>query len=142
MTNRTYKYFEGTPLFPFGHGLSYSNFEYSDLKYDQQNVQVTIKNSGARAGLETIQVYLATPDMADTPQRALIAFQKEYFEAGETRTLKINLPSERLKIVAADGQKIDPEGRVLLTVGGKQPGFSGVADSPSTQTITQQIMMK
>lgn len=142
MTNRTYKYFEGEPLFPFGHGLSYSNFEYSSLKFSDQQIEVTIENTSSRAGLETIQVYLATPDMTNTPKRALIAFQKEFFDAGETRTLKINLPSESLKVVAADGQKIDPEGRVFLTVGGKQPGFSGVADSPNTKTLTQQIMMK
>ena len=145
MTNRTYKYFQGTPLFPFGHGLSYSQFEYTDLVFDDTHgasVQVTVKNASQRAGQETIQVYLSTPDMTDTPQRALIAFQKEFFEAGQTRTLKIDLPSDRLKVVAADGQKIDPEGKVFLSVGGKQPGFSGVADSPNTETLIQQIMMK
>ncbi|MDW3195032.1 MAG: glycoside hydrolase family 3 C-terminal domain-containing protein [Cytophagales bacterium] len=142
MTGRTYKYFEEEPLFPFGHGLSYSNFEYTDLKFSDHHIEVTIENTSTRAGLETIQVYLSTPDMANTPQRALIAFQKEFFDAGETRILKINLPSESLKVVAADGQKIDPEGKVFLTVGGKQPGFSGVADSPNTKTLTQQIMMK
>lgn len=145
MTDRTYKYFTGTPLFPFGHGLSYANFQYADLTFeaaDSPTVSVSIRNTSDQSGSETIQIYLSTPDMADTPQRTLIAFQKEFFEARQTRDLKIDLPAESLKVVGENGQRIDPIGRVFLSVGGKQPGFSGVADSPTTETLTQQIMMR
>ncbi len=142
MEGRTYKYFEGTPLFPFGHGLSYSVFEYDNFSFqDDAQVQLSVKisNSSEYDGYETVQVYMSTPDEDGSAQQTLIAFQKEFFKAGEERIVQLTVPKENLQIIGQDGLKRDPKGKVFLTIGGKQPGFSGVADSPSTQTLTQQI---
>lgn len=144
MKDRTYKYFTGEPLFPFGHGLSYSNFKYADMTYNDKNgptVTLTIENSSETAGMETVQVYLSTPDMAGAANRTLVAFQKEYFEPGQSREVTISIPRENLKVVDDNGHKVEPNGRVILSVGGKQPGFIGVADSPNTQVLTKQISM-
>ncbi|MEP0367412.1 MAG: glycoside hydrolase family 3 C-terminal domain-containing protein [Cyclobacteriaceae bacterium] len=144
MTDRTYKYFKGDPLFPFGHGLSYSKFKYAALSFvqaDESQISVQISNDSEFAGYETVQVYLSTPDMAGMATRSLVAFQKEFFEAGETREVSIAIPKENLKVIDDNGKKIVPTGKVILTVGGKQPGFSGVADAPTTETLNTEITL-
>ncbi|TRX50028.1 glucan 1,4-alpha-glucosidase [Fulvivirga sp. M361] len=144
MKDRTYKYFTGEPLFPFGHGLSYSSFKYADMTYDDNErpaITLTIENSSETAGLETVQVYLSTPDMAGSAKRTLVAFQKEYFEPGQSREVTIRIPEENLKIIDDKGRRVAPDGRIFLSVGGKQPGFSGIADSPNTQTLMKQIIV-
>ena len=145
MKDRTYKYFKGQPLFPFGHGLSYSNFEYSDFKFssgERSKLTFTLENTSGIGGTETIQVYLSTPDMPGSATRSLIAFQKEYLEPSQAKEIEINLSDEDLMVIHEDGRKAIPEGRIFLSVGGKQPGFKGVADSPLTQTLTQEIAIE
>src|SRR5690606_10335291 len=94
MAGRTYRYFEGEPLYPFGHGLSYTRFDYSGLELDddevgpasQVTVSLTVRNSGERAGDEVVQLYLRPID----PRRAralkdLRGFQRIHLQPGEAR---------------------------------------------------------
>ncbi len=101
---RTYMYYEGEPLFPFGHGLSYTTFEYANMRINKENlnandileVLVDVKNAGNRAGAEIVQLYVAkeTPeDMADNkPLRQLKGFEKVHLEPQEIRTVTIKIP--------------------------------------------------
>ena len=98
MTNRTYRYFQGEPLYPFGHGLSYTTFEYSGLKATGTDVEVTVKNTGRRDGTEVVQVYLRRPADSDGPQKTLCGYQRVNLKAGERRTVTISLPRERFEV--------------------------------------------
>lgn len=104
MQGRTYRYFDGQPLYPFGHGLSYTRFTYSDLKLDSskgtsaQAVQatVTIRNAGDRAGEEVVQLYLK-PKQAERERarKDLRGFQRVALKPGEERTLTFSFTPER-----------------------------------------------
>ncbi|MCX6249118.1 MAG: glycoside hydrolase family 3 C-terminal domain-containing protein [Bacteroidetes bacterium] len=105
MKGRTYRYFEGTPLFAFGHGLSYSSFLYFDLYADKLSatsgdtiiLSVTLKNEGDRNGDEVIQVYARkTESKAKQPIQSLKAFKRVSLLKGEIKTLKILLPVRNL----------------------------------------------
>ena len=100
MTGRTYRFFRGEPLFPFGHGLSYTTFEkklnrvgpYKDGCY----VEVEVKNTGSRDGEEVIQVYLKKPSDTAGPVKTLRSYQRVSLKAGEMRTIAINLEGDQL----------------------------------------------
>ena len=102
---RTYMYFKGEPLYPFGYGLSYTTFAYSNLR-DQRgvverqglvDVSVDVKNTGARAGDEVVQLYVKHIGSAvDRPNKELRGFKRVAIEAGETKTVTITLPASRL----------------------------------------------
>ncbi len=106
MSNRTYRFFSGKPLYAFGHGLSYTTFDYKRLALsstlaksgDSIIVNVTVKNTGERDGDEVIQAYATAinPPVA-MPLRQLIGFQRVLFKAGETKTVAICIPVERLQ---------------------------------------------
>ncbi len=92
------------PLYSFGHGLSYTSFEYLDMSHDATmsgsplKVKVTLKNTGDRAGKEVVQLYIHDR-VASTvrPVQSLAAFKKVSLEAGETKTVELEIPEERLK---------------------------------------------
>lgn len=88
-------------LFPFGHGLSYTRFEYSALKAsvrgNELRVSLTLKNTGGRAGKETVQVYVSAPtDKADRPLKELKGFTKTFLVPGESRRVSLSIPLEKL----------------------------------------------
>ncbi|GAL62631.1 glycoside hydrolase family 3 C-terminal domain-containing protein [Algibacter lectus] len=149
MENRTYKYFKGDPLFPFGHGLSYSNFEYSNLKIADQvtlkdaiNVSVEIKNISKVAGDDVVQIYLTHLDKQEQNAiRTLVSFDRVHLAAGETKTLNYKLDAEQYAWVSSKGKKILEPGNVLLSVGGKQPNFTGVADASSTSVLKKRVLL-
>ena len=93
MKNRTYRYFAGEPLYPFGYGLTYSKFEYSNLKLSSPELQagnplavdVDVKNSGQRAGDEVVELYISFPKLPGAPLRALRGFTRVHLGAGEVR---------------------------------------------------------
>ena len=104
MTNRTYRYFTGKPLFPFGHGLSYTSFQYGAPKSDSARLGVTgtlhfrvpVTNSGKRDGDEVVQVYLKHKDTTiPQPIRSLIAFQRVSIAKGATATVDFTISAER-----------------------------------------------
>jgi beta-glucosidase len=100
MKGRTYRYFDGDPLYPFGHGLSYTRFEYSDLRVDRPaigatdpvSVSVRVSNAGERAGHEVVQLYARALDRTvPMPRRQLWAFERVPLKPGESRVLTFRL---------------------------------------------------
>ena len=92
MNNRTYRYFTGEPLFPFGFGLSYTSFEIGKPEYKNDQVQVSIKNTGTTAGLETVQVYIRNIADVEGPLKTLRAYQQVELVPSEVKTISIDLP--------------------------------------------------
>jgi beta-glucosidase len=129
MAARTYRYFEGQPLFPFGHGLSYTTFAYSDLKLpatvgagEPLQVEAQVANTGAREGDEVAQVYLTFPQLPGAPLRALRGFTRVHLKPGERQTLRFTLSDRDLSHVSLDGVHVVRAGHYGISVGGGQPG--------------------
>jgi len=102
-----YKWFEAEnkqPLFPFGFGLSYTSYEYSDLKTDgkQRSISFSVKNTGQRAGTEVAQVYAFLPSAASEPFKRLVAWERVQLAAGESKTVSLTLDPLYLSIFNAD----------------------------------------
>jgi beta-glucosidase len=132
MKNRTYRYFEGQPLYPFGHGLSYSKFEYSNLKLstaklkagDSLNVEADVRNVSQLEGDEVVELYLSFPKSPAAPIRALRGFTRLGLVAGETKHVFFTLDARDLSEVNEKGDRIVADGLYHLSVGGGQPGTS------------------
>lgn len=94
MAGRTYRYFNGEPLFPFGYGLSYTTFALGTPVYDAQagKIHVSVTNTGARDGVEVVQVYLDKPDDAGGPLKTLRGFKRVELKAGETKDVVVDFP--------------------------------------------------
>lgn len=92
MTGRTYRYFHGQPLFPFGFGLSYTTFSTSKPVYKNGKLQVKVSNTGSRHGLETVQVYIRRVADTEGPLKSLRAYRQVELAPGETKTIDIPLP--------------------------------------------------
>ena len=137
MKGRTYRYFDGEPLYAFGDGLSYTSFAYDAPVLSTRTVKagepldvtVHVRNTGARAGDEVAQVYLACPDAAGAPRRALVAFQRLSLAAGEQRAVTFHLDARALSLVDADGVRAVRQGRYALFVGGHQPAAGQAAST-------------
>ena len=106
MANRTYRYYTGKPLYAFGHGLSYTTFDYTKVELsasaaratDTLTVKTTVKNTGKLAGDEVVQVYAtAVNPPVPMPLRQLVGFQRVSLRAGETKVVEISVPVERLR---------------------------------------------
>ena len=123
ITKRTYKYYEGDVLYPFGHGLSYTSFKYSDLKVKDagQTVDVTftLKNVGRYDGDEVSQVYVRLPEYEGTaPIKELRGFKRVHLKKGESSTVTIPLRREDLRYWSESQKKfIIPEGLPEVMVG-------------------------
>jgi beta-glucosidase len=136
MDRRTYRYFKGKPLFPFGYGLSYTTFAYSDLSVPTQAVaagqpvdaDVTVTNTGKVAGDEAVQAYLKFPDLKGAPQIALRGFQRIHLEPGASQKVHFELKDRDLGMVTEDGNPIVAPGDYTISIGGGQPdtGAPGV----------------
>jgi beta-glucosidase len=143
MANRTYRYFKGKPLYPFGHGLSYTRFAYSGLQLSAAKVaaggnlgvDVTVRNTGRLAGDEVAQLYLSFPAAPGMPVRALRGFQRVSLKPGESRKVHFDLGPRDLSSVTQAGARIVAPGAYRLTVGGGQPG-AGVATVAGGFTVT------
>ena len=122
MRNRTYRYFQGEPLFPFGYGLSYTTFTLSNLASSVRNgsavVTCTLKNIGRREGTETVQVYLRRLDDTEGPLKTLRAYQRVTLKPGQSNTVSIDLPRERFETwdAATNTMRVLP-GQYELMVG-------------------------
>ena len=130
MPGRTYRYFEGEPLYPFGHGLSYTRFAYDAPRLSTHalqagetlHVSTRVRNTGERAGDEVVQVHLQYPDRPLSPSRALAAFARISLQPGEARELSFELDSRRLSDVDRAGKRAVMPGDYRVFVGGGQPG--------------------
>src|SRR4030095_5708999 len=129
MNNRTYRYFKGEALYPFGYGLSYTRFKYDMLKVPSavasgKNVTVNarVTNTGKLDGEEVIQLYISHQDVqGKVPLRALKGFQRISLKAGESKIVSFTLTPEQLSLVSEDGKMLEPKGKVVLSIGGGQP---------------------
>jgi beta-glucosidase len=129
MERRTYRYFTGKPLYPFGYGLSYTTFKYSDLALPTQAVaagqpvaaDVTVTNTGKLAGDEAAELYLKFPAVKGAPQIALRGFQRIHLEAGASQKLHFELKDRDLGMVTEDGNPMIASGDYTITIGGGQP---------------------
>jgi beta-glucosidase len=179
MEGRTYRYFRGDVLFPFGHGLSYARFRYRDLRVaeraggavraeasragavpaaaagpagggadatpeirlgDSVQVSVQVENAGSWASDEVVQLYVSAVDAgAAAPVRSLEGFQRIHLQAGERRPVSFTLAPRALSLVDDGGQRFVAPGTYEISVGGKQPGFHGLADAATTEVLTTRV---
>jgi beta-glucosidase len=129
MKGRTYRYFQGMPLYSFGYGLSYTTFAYSGLGGPEAPVaagspvsfEVTVENTGRRPGDEVAQLYLEFPDVPGAPLRALRGFQRVHLEPSESKVIHFELRPRDLSMVSAEGVPMIAEGDYTVSVGGGQP---------------------
>jgi beta-glucosidase len=146
MRGRTYRYFEGTPVYPFGHGLSYTRFDYGPLQLTPAaggashglRVSAQLRNAGERAGDEVAQLYLDFPDLEGVPRIALRGFQRVALAPGESRTVEFALDPRDLSAVDVAGDRQVMPGRYRVWVGSGQPG-PGVAGQDAEFTIEQAM---
>jgi beta-glucosidase len=144
MRGRTYRYFAGEPLYPFGYGLSYTTFAYSNLRLPAsvragENVAVTVdvRNTGQRDGEEVVELYVTDVQAgAPVPIRSLQGFQRISLKAGETERLSFSLTPRQLSLIDLQNRRVVEPGVFEVSVGGKQPGFTGRADAATTATVT------
>jgi len=142
MQGRTYRYFKGTPLYPFGYGLSYTTFEYSNLKTTETikinethfpiTVSVDIKNTGKMDGEEVVQLYLSNKTTKwIVPQVALKGFKRVYLKEGEQQSVTFSLNPEDFAITDSDARQLVESGTFEIAVDGK------VTDKNSVQKTIQ-----
>lgn len=146
MEGRTYRYFRGEALYPFGYGLSYTNFNYTALKFPKTTaknkkitVSVTVKNTGSIAGEEVVQLYVSHQYIkGKTPVRALKGFKRIALKAGESKLVSFTLTPEELSLVSEDdGKLFQPSGKIMISVGGGQPGVKNkTSGNVLTGTLT------
>jgi len=140
MKGRTYRYFTGTPLYPFGYGLSYTKFSYKGLTVSKPSVaagdpvtaDVTLTNTGSRAGDEVVQLYLKFPNTPGAPLKALRGFQRVHLAAGASQKVHFELKDRDLSMVTEAGEPVIAEGDYSMFVGGGQP-------DTSAQTLTAKF---
>ncbi len=138
MRGRTYKYFKGQPLYPFGHGLSYTHFSYAAGAATPKPVcagcgltlTVDVKNDGRRAGDEVVQVYVTRPGDA-APNSTLVGFTRVALKPGETRKVSFKLEGKALSTVDAAGRRSVEAGPATVWIGGGQPAGATVARASS-----------
>jgi len=136
MEDRTCRYFRGKPLYPFGYGLSYTTFSYSDRALPQTDVKagdpvgadVTVTNTGKAAGDEVVELYLKFPPVNGAPRIALRGFQRIHLEPGASQKVHFELKDRDLGMVTEDGNAIIAGGEYTISIVGGQPdtGAPGV----------------
>jgi len=147
MKGRTYRYFEGEPLYPFGFGLSYSRFKYSNLSVPKTVqvgedilVSVDVENAGKIAGDEVVGLYLTDIEASvPGPIRALKGFERIHLKPGEKKTVKFTLIPEQLSLIDNNFKRVVEPGVFEVAVGGKQSGFKGSADARTTEVLSARF---
>src|SRR5262249_9765253 len=132
MARRTYRYFDGEPLYPFGFGLSYTSFTYSDPKVNRSSisaddavtVSVDVTNTGVMEGDEVVQLYLTHRGLAWAPLRSLKGFKRVHLDRGQRTMVSFTLHDRELSIVDEAGVHRIVPGTVDVWVGGGQPATS------------------
>jgi beta-glucosidase len=150
MKGRTYRYFEGKPLYAFGYGLSYTTFSYRGLQLPKKLIsagdplvaEVTVINTGKREGDEVVQLYLSFPNVPGAPLRALRGFQRVHLKQGESQKVRFELKDRDLSMVTEAGEPIIAEGRYSVSIGGGQPDtgapvLAGTFEVKGTKTLPE-----
>lgn len=149
MKGRTYRYFQGEPLFPFGYGLSYTKFSYTNLSVPEEaaagsevKLSVEVENSGKVAGEEVVQLYVKNALGAENaPIRSLQGFQRIALKPGEKKQVEFTLAARQFSSIGADNNRTVTPGQYEISVGGKQPGFQGVLDAATTEVLTKSVRL-
>jgi beta-glucosidase len=147
MKGRTYRYFTGAPLYPFGHGLSYSRFAYAKLALPKKApvgspvaVSVEVRNAGTVPADEVVQLYLTDADASrPVPIRALKGFRRVSLRPGEKQVVRFSLDERAFSLVGPEGRRLVEPGRFTIAVGGKQPGLAGTADAATTMVVSADL---
>lgn len=148
MKGRTYRYFGGAPVYPFGFGLSYAQFDYSGLRIVPARggadkglrVTVTVRNTSMRAGDEVAQLYLTPPAFDGAPRHALRGVQRVRLQPGEAKVLTFRLSPRDLSFVDAAGERRLIRGAYRATVGSGQPG-TGVAGLSASYVLRSDAQL-
>jgi beta-glucosidase len=149
MAGKTYRFFTQEPLYPFGYGLSYTTFSYSNLVFpekatagDKISMKVTVTNTGKVEGDEVIELYL-TDEKASTPRpiRQLEGFSRINLKPGEGKVVEFKLEPRQFSIINNKSKRVIESGYFTFSVGGKQPGFKGYLDPQFTQILTGRIRL-
>jgi beta-glucosidase len=130
MANRTYRYFKGEPLYPFGYGMSYSKFVYSNVKLSANElkageplkVDADVTNTSKRDGDEVVEVFLTFPKLAGAPNRALCGFSRVHIRAGESSHVSVAIDPRSLSYINEANERLIAAGEYKLSVGDGQPG--------------------
>jgi beta-glucosidase len=134
MQGRTYRYFKGEPLYPFGYGLSYTTFAYSNLRIDAKTVKagapvkvtVDVTNSGDREGDEVVQLYLTdTAASAPVPIRTLVGFERILLRPREKRSVTFTITPRQMSLIDESGKRVIEPGEFAISIGGGQVGTKG-----------------
>ena len=150
MQGRTYRYFKGDPLFPFGFGLSYTRFKYTNVKLARKSIKageslgisVEVQNVGDRPGDEVVQLYLSDlAASAPVPIRSLVGVKRVSLKPGEKQNVAFTLSPNQMSLINNDGKGVIEPGQFLVSVGGKQPGFTGGADAKTTEAISARFVV-
>jgi beta-glucosidase len=153
MSGRTYRYFKGQALYPFGYGLSYTKFSYRNAHADRSEISASgsvtisaqVTNAGALAGDEVVQLYLSRPGIPGAPLRALRGFSRVHLERGQTQTVQFVLHDRDLDVVGPDGTHRIDAGKVDVWIGGGQPvaraGLPPTAGAHTHFTITSSATL-
>ena len=122
MAGRTYRYFQGEALYPFGYGLSYTRFVYADAALVGRTLRVTVENAGSMDADEVVQVYVKAENSPFAPPNPrLCAFARVHVAVGEKRCVEIEIADEAFTVVDDAGERLEVRGRFSLYVGGSQP---------------------
>jgi beta-glucosidase len=148
MEGRTYRYFKGDPLYPFGYGLSYTTFSYSNLSLPDAPIRageplhasVTVTNTGKVAGDEVVQLYLKFPDLPGAPLRALRGFERVHLDPGASTKVEFQLNARDLSMVSDGGNIMVAKGKYTVSIGGGQPGTDAPFTSGSFEIDGQLIL--
>ena len=140
MSNRTYRYFKGEVMYPFGFGLSYSRFSYGAPHAsstaihagDSATITAAVRNAGPRDGDEVVEIYVKPPQTAVSPRVELEGFERIHLRAGESRRVKFTLTPRQLSEVDEQGNRAVLPGDYAISVAGGQP-------SSNTPTVTLHI---
>jgi beta-glucosidase len=149
MKGRTYRYFKDEPLYPFGFGLSYTQFAYSDLKLpsalatgNSVEVSVKVKNTGGKEGDEVVQLYI-NDEKASTPRpiRQLVGFKRVSLKSGEEKEVHFTINERQFSLINKKDKLVVEPGWFKVSVGGEQPGFEGRLHAQTTETISERFKL-
>lgn len=145
MAGRTYRYFTGEALYPFGYGLSYTTFKYDMLKAPASiakgkkiTLSVRVTNTGKINGEEVVQLYVSSQNKnIRSPLKALKGFQRITLKAGESKLVTFTLTPDDLSVVSETGVLQQPKGKLMISIGGGQPGVRNkITSTILTKLIT------